>query len=604
LNKNTPEEQIEALQTVIDEQFARTTSRYLFVPYGFDFLNPSAALLDLVERWNTVNQDTALVVSDSQTAFQYLASEELPELTVDLNPLWQAFYGTRPYARIADKETEFYLTAADKFGSLLDGAPAGEWETAAINAHYDNISAVSYDQVWEATQRPRFEESVRRAADDLVAVLAGIAGRASGEAGLPPSMLIFNSLSWPRGGVLEINGEFPESDLIDLPGPQQRTGPDTIAFLTEPIPPIGYATVTPQSIEISHPASARRELNGITLDNGLVSVSLDAGRGGTFASLSLPGEPPIELLAGQGDDLVYIEDTGDVYGARFGEERARQSLAPAQVEVLAEGPLVARARVTFSLGEQPIIKTITLYAGSPLIEVTLQMKTLPETTALMQTPTTVQTDMRTDDLGFAAFEHRVDTRPIQPGDITYRRKIFYPITYWTDVSSGGYGLSLITHGLQGVGGATDLSLLLARSVSDAGDPDHEGVTDTDLHTLRYAYYPHLGGATKAQPWKEAYAFNQPLILVGRQGDSIKVQLPFREELSSQPSDSLGTRMPETLSLASSDGGVLVDLFAEGNQVCALVIDYDPLTPTTLQTTFSLLTLPAGWLSQSPLNLRP
>ncbi len=148
LNKDTPDEQIAALQAITEEQFGRTTSRYLFLPYGFDFLDPTSALLDLVEWWNKTNRDTALVIADPETAFHYLASQDLPELTVDLNPLWQAFYGTRPYARIADKESEFYLTATDKFGLLLDPARAGDWQTAAINAHYDNISAVGYDQVW------------------------------------------------------------------------------------------------------------------------------------------------------------------------------------------------------------------------------------------------------------------------------------------------------------------------------------------------------------------------------------------------------------------------------------------------------------------------
>ena len=41
-----------------------------------------------------------------------------------MNPIWQAFYNTRPAAKIADKESEYYLTAADKFGLLLN-APSG-----------------------------------------------------------------------------------------------------------------------------------------------------------------------------------------------------------------------------------------------------------------------------------------------------------------------------------------------------------------------------------------------------------------------------------------------------------------------------------------------
>jgi hypothetical protein len=43
LNKNSPDQQLAALQTLIDAQFQRTTARYLFLPFGFDFLDPSPA---------------------------------------------------------------------------------------------------------------------------------------------------------------------------------------------------------------------------------------------------------------------------------------------------------------------------------------------------------------------------------------------------------------------------------------------------------------------------------------------------------------------------------------------------------------------------------
>jgi hypothetical protein len=151
---------------------------------------------------------------------------------------------------------------------------------------------------------------------------------------------------------------------------------------------------------------------------------------------------------------------------------------------LGGGPLLARAQVTLSLSGQPLTKTVSLRADSTLVEVTLQMRALPGTSALMRTSTSLQTDTRTDDLGFAAFEHRVDAHPIQAGDVTYRRYIFYPITYWSDVSSNGYGLSLITHGRQGVGGNSELTLLLARLVSDPDDQAHEQEGFEDLFQVK------------------------------------------------------------------------------------------------------------------------
>src|SRR5213075_519600 len=101
-----------------------------------------------------------------------------------------------------------------------------------------------------------------------------------------------------------------------------------------------------------------------------------------------------------------------------------------------------------------------------------------------------------DDLGSLSFTHAVDSRPIMPGDITYRRVIFYPVSYWSDVSAGGAGLTVITHGLQGIGGMGTFNILLVRSAEDRG-ANPEGVTDPEYHTLRYAYLPHAGTATAA-----------------------------------------------------------------------------------------------------------
>ncbi len=593
LNKTSPEQQLTALQTLIDAQFKRTTGRYLFLPYGFDFLDPSPALLDLVNRWNDAHPDTALIFADPETAFRYLATQNLPTMKVDLNPIWQAFYGTRPAAKIADKESEFYLTAADKFGQLLDDAPPSAWQTATINAHYDNLSAVGYDSVWASSQGPRFAQAVQNSAGELATRLAAIASRVAS----PAPLLAFNALSWPRGGVLEINGDLPQA--ASLPAPQQATGPHNLAIVVPAVPPLGYAALDPGTLPIAHPVQAFQDSSSITLRNGLVSVTLDAAHGGAFSSLSLPGEVSGELLDGYGDDLVYQVDNGDVYGATFGAELARQSRVSAVLKLLAQGPLLGRAQVSLSLDGQPITKTITLRANSPLVEVSLQMHALPQTSALLQTPTNLTAQTRTDDLGFADFQHTLDARPIQPGDRTYRREIFYPITYWSDVSSGGKGLSLITHGLQGIGGINHLTLLLARSVSDNGQ---EGVNDAQRYSLSYAYYPHLGDAGQAQPWLRAYDFNQPLIPVWRASGEFHIGLPFQAAGLVRPLALTTPALPSSFSLASSDGGLIIDLAPQAGQLHALVVDYGE-APITLRTPVGVLALPARWLSDVPVKLK-
>jgi alpha-mannosidase len=271
--------------------------------------------------------------------------------------------------------------------------------------------------------------------------------------------------------------------------------------------------------------------------------------------------------------------------------------APAQIALLAGGPLVARAQASFMLGDQPITKTVTLYANSPRIDVALQIAALPETTAIVQMPTTLQADTRTDDLGFAAFTHPIDNSPIISGTITYRREVFYPITAWGDVSADG-GLTLITHGLQGLGGTSTLNLMLVRQVSDGGRPTSEGVTDREYRTLRYAYLPHAGTAQEAQPWFAAYEFNQPLIPVWHIGDTLRVQLPFMQNATPRQYaiDRAGRAFPPSLSLIAAESGIVADLYRSGDQIEAMVLDYDPATPATITSGDIRVTLPSAALT--------
>jgi hypothetical protein len=575
------DEQLTALSAYIQEQFARAASKYVFIPMGSDFIDPLPNVMSLVDKWNARDKRTAWVVADPAAAFQYIATQPLPEFTVDLNPIWQAFYGSRPFAKIADKESEYFLTAADKFGRLTNAPQSAAWLTATLSAHYDNIGAVSFDWVWEGTQRPRYEQTLTTAADDLAATLARIAS------GVEPSFIVFNPTSWPRSEVIELHGDLPDVGGLNA----QIIGPNHIAVHAANIPAVGFSVLA--DAPITHPAAIVQSDGNITLSNGLVSVTLDAAHGGTFSNLQSSNSP--NLLTGPGDDLTYWDDTGDIYGARFGEVRARESDVPAQMAILAEGPLLARAQATFTLGGLPLTKTVTLRAASPLIEVTLDIRALPETSAVAHMPTLLAAQQRADDTGFAPFTHPIDPRPIANGDITYRRKIFYPIVYWSDIRLDGAGLALATHGLQGVAGTNALNLLLVRSVTDE---DGEGVTDLEYHTLRYAYAPHAGPMDNLT--ELAYAFNQPLIPVWRTAQTVTVQLPFTTPRQSAWIPT-GQAFPDSFSLLSAEGGLVADVFEQDGQTLAVVLDDDPTQPVTLSIGARQMTV-SGPLTITPIEL--
>ncbi len=582
-DKSSEDEQRVALRAIIDREAARTTSKYLFIPFGDDFADPNAALPPFVDRWNAADTSTVLVLADPDTAFRYLDTQELPTIVADRNPLWQGFYGSRPDGKIADKESEYFLTAADKFGVPLGEGPPDAWDTAAFNDAHDGIAGTSFDRVWEAWQRPSFVRTVEDAATALTGRLGRIAS------GVDAPVVVFNPTSWARSEVVELTGPLP--DLSSLPGPVQRLGPDHVAFKVDSVPAVGWLGLAGGTATVTHPTAVTQADGRVTLTNGLVTLTIDGARGGTLSSLRA-GDGP-ELLAGPGDDLYDLADTGDVYGATLGAERARQSSGPARVTVLAEGPLLARVEVALTLGGVPVVKTITLKADSPLVEIAVRLTALPNTATLLGLPTTRATDRRTDDVGFAPYTHQVDNRPIAPGTSTYRRVVFYPFTAWSDVSADGAGLTLITHGLQGLAGTDNLSLLLVRQAIDGGGDDAEGVTDTGEHTFRYALLPHSGDAAEAGSWLAAYTFNQPLLPVWRAGDTMRVQLPFAADPAPRqfPRVATGPTFPRQFSILAATSGLIADLSCRGADLVALTIDYDPASPPTLTNGTATVALP-------------
>jgi hypothetical protein len=140
-------------------------------------------------------------------------------------------------------------------------------------------------------------------------------------------------------------------------------------------------------------------------------------------------------------------------------------------------------------------------------------------------------------------------------------------------------LSLLTHGLQGLGGTRTLNLLLIRQVSDEG---HEGVTDAGYQTLHYAYLPHAGNADDTQPWLAAYSFNQPLISVWRAGEQLHVQLLFLPGRSRRFAiDQAVPPLPTALSLMAADSAIVADLYRRDDQVEVVILDAAPATPALL-----------------------
>jgi hypothetical protein len=76
----------------------------------------------------------------------------------------------------------------------------------------------------------------------------------------------------------------------------------------------------------------------------------------------------------------------------------------------------------------------------------------------------------------------------------------------------------------------------------------------------------------------AYEFNQPMIVAWKTGKGINIELPFDEEIKIRELENLenAPALPNRFRLLSAENAIVADLYREGEQVMAVVLDYDPM----------------------------
>lgn len=115
-------------------------------------------------------------------------------------------------------------------------------------------------------------------------------------------------------------------------------------------------------------------------------------------------------------------------------------------------------------------------------------------------------------------------------------------------------------------------------VRDVTERD-EGVTDREYHTFRYAYLPHVGQIGNLP--NSTFEFNEPLIPVWRTNNQIAMQLPFENRVRQVPISANAKKFPDSVSVLSSESGIVADLFSRHDTMNALVLDYDSASPATV-----------------------
>jgi len=498
----------------------RSSRSILLYGYGDGGGGPSIEMLEKARRMRDFDGLPKLTQEKALDFFKKVTAEakDLPvwvgELYLELH---RGTYTTQAKNKLGNRKSEFLLrdaeffdgityllqrnrrqTAADPKRAVYDVTGLGEsgatthraaldraWKLVLLNQFHDIIPGSSIHWVYQDSTRDyetvrQLGESVR---DSALATLSALIDTRS----FTKPVLVSNTLSFPR------------REVIDLPGGK----PALVAA-----PASGYTVVetkTAVTAKPEHPVTATTSSSGITLENGLVRVRINA-KGQLASVYDLQNRR--EALSGNGNVFRLHEDIPNAWPAWdvdvFHKEKYEDLNDNAQIELVENGPLRATVKVVRTFGKSRLEQRIVLRAGSARIDFPTEVEWQENQKFLkVMFPVDIRAMNATYEIQYGHLE-----RPTHSNTSWDLARFEVCAQKWADLSEPGYGVALLNdckygHDIHG----NEMVLSLLRS-PNSPDP----LADRGHHHFTYALLPHAGDFRAGRVIEEAYALNVPLIV--------------------------------------------------------------------------------------------
>ncbi len=407
-------------------------TRNVLLPVGGDHVVPSRWATAIHRDWNSRYIWPRFLTALPREFFAAIRAEKtatggwfMPQ-TRDMNPVYPgkdvSYIDTKQAQRegeIALLDGERLATAAWLAGASYPIASLDKaWRLLAYGAHHDAITGTEGDQVYLdllAGWREAYERGAA-ARSDAVAYLAGLADTAAaagaepdpggaGAQGRPRAVVVFNTLAWPRSGMVTASLEFAEREAagLTITDPAGATtgyladgiarhgdgslAAATLTFRAADVPPLGYQTfvvrpVPPRQPDPSGPqagdpagpeASAWQPASGLMIENDAFTIRAGQADGGSLESI-VDRRSGTELLAGAGNELVIQEEYGT--HPRWGEgpwmlcQKGRwRGPADRHASVRAERcPVGTRLLTEYNFDELRVTQETLLWDGADVVE--------------------------------------------------------------------------------------------------------------------------------------------------------------------------------------------------------------------------------------------
>jgi alpha-mannosidase len=514
---------------------------------------PTRTMLDRADRLRDPN--TVFPKIDFSTAKDFFADldQELPNLKV---PTWndelyfeyhRGVYTSQADTKQRIRHDEELMLDAEKYASVasLFGRPYGQdqfelaWKNLLFD-HFHDVMPGSGIAVNYLDAKRNLEDVARSAQlitnSALDEILAHINTQGDG---MP--VVAFNSLSWPRSEVIEVEVQLPgptkQVRVVDSTGSlveyellaMDKTTNRAHVLILARTPALGYQTYFVRAAAMSGvpPDVINGQLQGVkasgtTLENGYLRVKVDPQTGcitslfdkrtntESLASSETDSGGPTTFACGNLLQAFHDKPKRwDAWNIDADFEKQHWDLDKADEVTLVEGgPLRAVIRVKKHFQSSTFVQDITMYAGVPRADVKMQVEWHEKHILLkVAFPLSAHSDKATFEIPYGSIE-----RPTTRNTAAEQAKFEVPAQRWADLSDTKHGFSLLNDSKYGYdvrGNVLRLSLLRS---PEWPDPH----ADEGHHEFAYSLYPHSGTWRDAQTVRRGYELNYKLLAVPSQ----------------------------------------------------------------------------------------
>jgi len=514
---------------------------------------PNREMLDRLKGYENQNMFPKI---KHTTVGQYLnqVMKRQPDLPVWNDELYLEYhrgtYTTQAETKKFNRKSEVLLANTEKisslaylFGKSYKSEPIQKaWQTVLMNQFHDILPGSSITPVYRDARGSYLEahRDLKKILRENLIHLVQKIDTAKGEEGQP--LLLFNTLSWPRDGVVKvklpvsiegeisvwnIRGEEVLSQVISA-----KEG-DMLWFVAKNIPSLGYKVFKIKKVKASAQAVSLKAEN-FSLENRYFSVHLHPETGNIISIFDKKEKREVLSPDACGNELQLFEDLPDQWDAwNIGYTGRSWNLDKAEsIKIHHQGPVMASLEVkksflgltkarrgpTEDFPSSFFTQEIILYEDLPRIDIRMTADWWEEHVLLkVSFPVDIRNDKATYEIPFASVQ-----RPTTRNTDWEKARFEVPAIRWADLSDGAYGVSLLNESKYGYDIKDNaLRLTLLRSPTWP-DP----VADRGMHHLSYALYPHQGDWRDGDTVQKGYEFNVPLIALFTDSHSGELPLAY------------------------------------------------------------------------------